>query len=167
VADLLDAHIDLTAVDQRLANIETRGKRARPAFRELRAPLRADQRSHAKGQQGPNGSWPARSQLTESRRKAHAKNARANKKRLHPKKFKTRPIPKRILGRLPGALLLEAGDLFVKAVSRVPWSGVHQDGGNAGKRAKIPERTFLWLSDAIVAKAREVLLKHVLADWPE
>jgi phage gpG-like protein len=161
---MLDVNIDLSAVDQRLADIETRAKRAAPAFRELRRPLRNDQRDHAKGQQGPSGGWAPRSALTEAARAAHTRNLRANRKRLHPKKF-ARGRSKNILGRLPSAIMVTAGDLFVRAASRVDWSGVHQDGGHAGKGASIPKRTFLWLSDRVVEITREVLLKHVLSGW--
>lgn len=161
----LDAFIDLTQVDRALADVETRAKRARPAFRELRKPLRVDQRQHAREESGPNGKWEQRATGTINRMKAHARNKRANRKRLHPKTFKRQSMSSRILGRLPNALIVTAGDLFVRVTSRVDWGGIHQAGGRVGKHATVPKRVFLWLSDEIVRISRDKLLEHVLTGW--
>lgn len=164
---LLDsANIDLTEVDHAFSDVELRGKRAAPAFRQLRKPMRGDQREHAKAQSGPDASWAARSAMTEARRGARARAQRNRKRALHPSsRTSSRSMPKRILGRLPSAILVLAGDLFVRAVSRVEWSGVHQYGGTAGRGAQIPRRTFLWLSDKLIATCEQVILDHVLDGW--
>jgi hypothetical protein len=64
-----------------------------------------------------------------------------------------RSTPKQLLGRLPSAILLKVGELYIRATSRAAWSGVHQGGGNAerGRRVRIPARPFLWLSDGACA----------------
>lgn len=118
-----------------------------------------------KDQAGPDGSWEPRAQGTINRMKAHAANKRANRKRLHPRTLKRQSSSKRILGRLPNAVLVTAGDLFVKVSSRVDWSGAHQDGGRVGKNASLPQRTFLWLSDRIVEIATAKLIEHVMSGW--
>lgn len=162
----LDANIDLTAVDRRLADVGVRAERAAPAFRELRKPMRSDQREHSKQQQGPDASWAARSPMTTARRDARARAQKRRARALHPSKVTTsRSMPKRILGRLPSAIMVIAGDLFVRAVSRVPWAGVHQYGGTAGHGARIPQRTFLWLSDKLLETCRDVILDHVMDGW--
>lgn len=163
---IIDGNIDLSAVDQRLADLQTRGERAAPAFKELQKPLRADQRDHSKTQQGPSGSWVPRSPLTEARRAARGRNQRANRNRLH-KHAVGKATPKKILGKLPNAMVVTVGELFVKIVSRVDWSGVHQEGGVVGKHAGVPQRTFYWLSDKIVGIAEDIILKHVMKDWPK
>lgn len=161
------ASMDVTELDSALADVDSRGKRLGPAFRELRKPLRGDQREHARAQQGPSGSWPPRSPMTEARRRARNRALRTSKamRTIMPGKHKRRSTPKRILGRLPGAIIVTAGQLFVRARSRVDWSGVHQFGGRAGRGVRIPARPFLWLSDALLTTARDTLADFVVKGW--
>jgi phage gpG-like protein len=161
------AYIDLTEVDRALADVETRAKRMAPAFRELRKPLRLDQRDHARGEKGPGGKWPARSALTEERRTAKNRRVRLTKamQSIAPKKLRHRSTPKRLLGRLPAAVIYATGELFVRATSRVAWSGVHQEGGSVGRGSKIPARPFLWLSEVILDKAKQTLAAFVVKGW--
>jgi phage gpG-like protein len=161
------AYIDLTEVDRALADLEARAKRLAPAFRELRKPLRLDQRDHARGEMGPGGKWPARSPLTEERRRAKNRRVRLTKamQTIAPKKLRRRSTPNRLLGRLPAAVIYKSGELFVRATSRVAWSGVHQEGGSVGRGSRIPARPFLWLSDAIIDKAKETLAAFVVKGW--
>lgn len=166
------ANFDMTEVDRAMADVEERGKRLAPAFREARRPLRQDQRSHARAEQGPDGAWPARSPFTEARRVARNRRVRTTRAiaTYSPRQrgvARRRSVPKRLLGRLPGALLVVAGDLFVRATSRADWSGVHQRGGQAGhgRRVRIPVRTFLWLSDQLLATVRDILGNYVVKGW--
>jgi phage gpG-like protein len=162
------ANLDLTEVDRALDLVGDRGKRLLPAFRDLRRPLRSDQKEHAKGERGPNGSWPPRSPVTEARRKARNRGRRQTKamKLIAPGKAKRRQsTPKRILGRLPAAVIYTIGDKFIRGVSRVPWSGVHQQGGTVGRGSRIPARPFLWLSDRMLEVARATFAKYVLKSW--
>lgn len=164
-----DANFDLQQVDRAMADLETRSKRLAPAFRELRRPMRVDQRDHARGEEGPDGAWPPRSPLTEARRRARNRRVRVTRalRTIAPKRIKPRSTPKRLLGRLPAALLVVAGDLFIRATSRVPWSYVHWRGGKAGRgrRVTIPRRDFLWLSGQLLGKARDVLGQYVVKGW--
>lgn len=163
------ANFELEELDRAIADVETRAKRLAPAFRELRRPLRQDQRAHARSAQSPEGSWPPRSPMTEARRTARNRRIRATKtgSTSVPSKFKRRSAPKRLLGRLPGALIVVAGELFLRATSRVPWAGVHQYGGHAGhnNRVEIPRRPFLWLSDKLLETAQQVLGDYVVKGW--
>lgn len=164
----LGAEFDAIEVDRALADVEERGKRLRPAFRQLRKPMRGDQRQHARDERGPDAAWPPRSPLTEARRRARNRRLRTTKamRTIGLGKFtRTRATPKQILGRLPSALIVTAGELFVRATSRVPWSGIHQFGGRANHGARIPARPFLWLSDDLVETARQVLVDFVIKGW--
>ena len=107
----------------------------RPAWKAARKPLRADQRAHAKRQEGPSGAWPGRSPLTAVRR------GTGSGKRKRPRK---------LLGRLPGALTSKATRTSVTVIARAKWSAIHQDGGTAGYGARIPARPFLWASDHVL-----------------
>lgn len=99
--------------------------------RALRKPVREDQRNHARAQEGPDGAWPARK--SGGRR--------------------------RILGRLPGAIRMEVRGPVIAAVSKVAWSGAHQDGPTrVGRGAVVPARQFLWLSAEVLALAERSLL---------
>ncbi|MCA9678831.1 MAG: phage virion morphogenesis protein [Myxococcales bacterium] len=119
-----------------------------PAFREMKKPLRADQRAHAKGKEGPDGAWPPRAART-----IEALRAARRSKRIRGRR--------KLLGKLPGAIKVYADARKVVARSHVAWSGIHQDGGVAGRGARIPARPFLWLSDEMVATAAAILEAHV------
>jgi len=168
-----EAYFDLTEVDRALADVELRGKRMAPAFREARKPLRQDQRAHARAEQGPDGAWPARAAVTEARRRS--RNRRVRKTRAiatySPRQkgvARKRSAPKRLLGRLPGAILVVAADLFVRATSRAGAMGAaHQYGARVGhgRRVKLRARRFLWLSDELIGTVRDILIAHVVKGW--
>jgi hypothetical protein len=151
-------NVDWTELDTALGDVDERGKRLGPAFRELRKPMRGDQRAHAKAEEGPDGRWPPRSPLTEARRKTKNRAIRQTKalRTIALGAFKRRSTPKRILGRLPAAMVITVGDLFIRASSRVPWSIAHWIGDRVGhhRSVQLPVRVFYWLSDDLIEKAR-------------
>jgi phage gpG-like protein len=165
---MLEASLDVTQVERAMADVEARAKRLAPAFRELRRPLRADQRAHARDEEGPDGRWPPRSPFTEARRQARNRTVRNHRfDVLRRGEARRRSTPKQLLGRLPAAILVKVGELYIRATSRAAWSGIHQYGGNAGRgrRVRIPARPFLWLSDGLLRTARDVLGTYVVKGW--
>lgn len=158
---------DLSDVDRRIETLEQRAKRLAPAFRQLARPLRVDQREHAKDERGPSGKWPARSPMTEARRRARNRGARTTRamRTVALAKFRRRPTPKKILGRVPSAIQIVVGDLFVRGVYRVPWAGAHARGARVGRGVRLPKRVFNWLGEKLLETAREVLADHVMKDW--
>lgn len=162
-----DVNLDFGEVDRAIETLETRAKRLGPAFREIRKPFRVDQVGHAKGEEGPNGKWPARSPLTEARRRARNRGVRQTKamKTIALRKPTRRSTPRRLLGRLPGAVVYKLGELYIRATSRAKFGGAHQHGATVGRGSKLPERMFLWLSDKLVTTARDVLGAHVVKGW--
>lgn len=166
---MIDINLDTQQIDRRLADIERRARTLKPAFRELRKPMRLDQKSHARAAEGPDGAWPARAASTEARRKSRNRSLRQPKaaRMISPKPSKRRSTPKAILGRLPRALAVVAGDLFVRATSRVSWAIAHQLGAHVGKsrRTRIPRRTFVWIGDGLIRTARDVLGNYIVKDW--
>ncbi len=163
----LDSAFDLSDVDRAIETAEDRAKRLAPAFRELAKPMRTDQREHAKDERGPSSKWPPRSPFTEARRRDRNRGARTTKamRMISLAKFRRRPTPAKLLGRLPAAFVVTTSGTFVRATSRVAWSGAHQAGARVGRGVRLPQRVFLWLSDRLVTKAREVLTEHVLKGW--
>lgn len=137
-------HIDLGDVDKGL-DAMTRRSVIATALKDLKVPMRLDQRDHAKAKSGPDGSWAPRAAST------LASRARAKRK-----------LPAKLLGRLPTAVGYKATLGEVIAESRVAWSAIHQDGGTAGRGARIPARPFLWISDKLMITAEEILTWHIL-----
>ena len=167
------ANFDMTEVDRAMADVEERRKRLAPAFREARRPLRQDQRAHARAEQGPDGAWPVRSPFTEARRQARNRRVRITRAiaKYSPRQrgvARRRSTPQRLLGRLPGALLVVAGNLFIRATSRAgALGGAQQHGGMVGhgRRVKLRARPFLWLSGQLLATVRDLLGNYVVKGW--
>lgn len=150
---MIRAKVDISAVDRGLDALTRAARDLGPAFKEARKPVRKDQRDHAQRRQGPDGPWQPKSRLTRAREALAAKRA------------KRRPRTKRLLGRLPGAIKVESNRWRVVARSKSRWSNVHQEGGTAGRGARIPARPFLWVSDALEAALRFVFERHILGRW--
>lgn len=140
---VLVATVELGTVER--AFVAARNPNLRPAFAESRKPIRADMRAHAKAQQGPGGSvWPGRASSTRARAQS-----RRNRR------------PRKLLGRLPGALSITVDPRRALVKSQVAWSAVQRDGGVAGNGARIPARDWLWASDALLATVSESISKLV------
>ncbi|HZU84107.1 MAG TPA: phage virion morphogenesis protein [Polyangiaceae bacterium] len=67
----------------------------------------------------------------------------------------------KVLGRIAGSIrsTIKNGTLTVE--SRIPWAGVHNEGGRAGK-ANIPARPFLYLDGEDLDVLTEILANHLL-----
>lgn len=111
-------------------------------FRRCRPLVRADQRQHAAKQEGPDGAWPPLASSTKERRARMAKLGKTSK----------RKASSRMLGRLPGANRMDINRSRLRDMSRVRWSMIHQEGGIAGHGARIPRRTFKWVSEPLQKK---------------
>lgn len=150
------------------ARMEAAAKRLRPAWSSLRRPMRDDQADHAKAQAGPDGKWPKNSAKTVERRRQAARGRRRAMKAAKTKaKFsnKRRQFRAgRLLGSLPNRTVKvqQLGSDGLLAISKVKWSGVHQEGGRAGRGSRIPARPFLWLSDRFKRQVVEAIEQHVL-----
>ena len=135
----VSATLDIGDVEKGLAAMQRRARVLGPAFRELKRPLRLDQRDHSKRRAGPSAMWAPRAASTMAKLRAGGRRAR------------------KPLGKLSGAVAYTADATAVRARSRVLWSGVHQDGGTVGRGAKLPARPFLWISDDMLRVAEHTL----------
>ena len=140
LADLASARVDLGFLTR--ARLALRTPDLRPAWKESRKPLRADQREHAKKQQGPDGTWASRASSTKVR-------AASGRRRRKP------------LGRLPAALTTRFDRRRLIVRSLVAWSDAHNSGARVGHGAKIPRRTFLWASDKVLEIAAGAIARTV------
>lgn len=152
---MIRAKIDMTAVDRGLAALTQDARNLAPAFKAAKKPARADQREHAKLRQGPDGAWAPKAASTLAR-EALAKK-RAGKRRGS----------RKLLGRLPAALALmsDRNRVVVRSRARGKLSSIQQDGGVAGRGARIPARVFLWASDKLLATVRGILERHIMGRW--
>jgi phage gpG-like protein len=134
----ISATIDLGDVEKGLAAMERPGVLG-PAFKDLKRPLRLDQKDHSKKRQGPESSWAPRAASTMERMRMGGHRA------------------KKPLGRLTGAVSYSADATGVRGWSRVSWSDVFQTGGVVGKGVRLPARPFLWVSDEMLRIAENTI----------
>ena len=142
------ATVDFGDVEQGIDAMERRAHALGPAFRDLKKPMRDDQRDHGKKQRGPFGAWARRSPKTLEFYREHGR--------------KRMPRP---LGRLPTAVKYTATAFGVTGESRVAWSAVQQEGGTVGRGVKLKARPFLWLSRRLLDIAENVIGGAVEAAW--
>jgi phage gpG-like protein len=120
--------------------LDAMGRRGlRPLMAELKKPLKLDQKDHSKKRAGPEALWAPRAASTMARMRIGGHRAR------------------KPLGRLTGAVSYTADATAVRGISRVLWSGIHQDGGTVGRGSRIPARPFLWISDDMLRIAENTL----------
>lgn len=142
IGAFVSATVDIGDVEDGLSAMERRSKQLGPTFQSLKAPMRDDQKEHAKQKVGPDSSWPPRLPSTIA---SHKK------------------LPRKLLGRLPTAVSYKATGYSVTAESLVKWSLAHQEGGTVGRGARLPARPFLWISDKLLEVAAEALTKALAA----
>jgi phage gpG-like protein len=161
---VLNAKVDVSRLLKRFDSMKRRAgaKGLEAVFRELRDPMRKDQKEHADKREGPRGPWPDRAQSTKNRAKRRRRRTKGT--------GRTRPHVRRarkILGRLPRAIRVAARGVSVFAISRVKWAKVHQEGGVAGRGSLIPERQFLYVSPDLVEIAQGKMVQALREGWAE
>jgi phage gpG-like protein len=63
------------------------------------------------------------------------------------------------LGKLIGAFVAKVvGKRRVTVENKVPWSGVHNEGGAVGNGAKLPKRQFLFITSDDLDEAKQIVL---------
>lgn len=146
----VDARIDSEQVQRALGRMARFGRDLSPVLREVRRPFVRDQVEHRQQQEGPDGKWPARSPFTIARAKARSRAG-----------GRKRGARGRTLGKLPLAFKVEVSRRRLAIVSRVRWSGVHQEGaGRVGRAPRIPQRQFFWLSRKLMTEVADVIIAH-------
>ena len=156
---MTESKVDLRQVESALRRLQLAGGDLAKVFRAARKEFRADMRAHAKDQQGFDGRWKPLAASTQRQRRA-----RPNKQG-HRRTRKQKPRRFRVLGRLPSAFKIEVTKKSIRGVSRVPWSGVHQLGGRAGKGARIPSRPFLWVSTHLLGIVRDKAVAYMATEF--
>lgn len=156
----VDSFVDLRDVENGLRRMQLAGADLKPVFKASRKAMRADMRDHAKKKQSSSGTWPAMARSTlEHRKQRKGKQGRPRKRPLR------RPL--RPLGKLPAANRLEYTARSIKMISRVPWSGVHNNplGGRVGHGSRIPGREYLWASSGLLAIVARNAVDYMATAW--
>lgn len=157
--------VDVRDVVQGMDALVRRGRDLRPVFRELRTPFRADLKNHFGERAGPDGAWaPYAASTLERFRRGRGNVRRRGARKGQVTKRGARRLANQ-LGRLKSSFIFRAGRKDLEAVSRVPWGGVHQFGGSAGRGAQIPSRTFAWVSDTFALAAATQIRDYILEVW--
>lgn len=139
----LKLHVDFSDVVAGLDNL-ARLPAAR-IHRELKPLVRADQAEHASKRTGPGGRWAPRALATVE-------------------KMRLEHVRRRPLGKLTGGgVSYRSTASAITATSKIPWSGVHQEGGRVGRGAEVPARPFLWISDALLHDSQRLVVDQLAA----
>ena len=115
----------------------------RPAWKDARPVLRADQKDHARKQEGPEGPWAPRSSSTRVRAGTRRKRAR------------------RLLGRLPTSVAMKGDRQRLLMRSPVRWSGAQHEGDRVGHGAMIPARPFVYVTQRALEAVAGVVVRAV------
>lgn len=155
-----DARIDTHEVEHALERLSRAGNDLRPIFNAARRRFRADQKDHADRQQAPEGRWQSWSP-----RYVQSLQARPGRRKFRAHRAGPVRVRGKILGRLPKAFKIVVGRDFLRATSRVPWSGAHQRGDVVGRGVHLPRREFLWVSEKLLHEVVTIAVARFGAAW--
>ncbi len=149
-----------------IKRMRTHGGSFAPVFKGLGAHLRRTLKAYAAMGKGPDGKWPPRAPGTDAR----AKHRTGQSKRMRrgesgPRQRKLVRRSKRLLGRLPSATTIRPGKNGILAISKVRWSGVHNEGGKVGRHARLPRREFVFISPAFAEIAVDRMADFVVREF--
>lgn len=137
-----------------------------PVFKGLKRLLRLNLKHHAAKFSGPDGKWPRRSAATLERYEAKTTQRKSLKGKSGPVQRKSvRRRKRKLLGKLPNAVTIKERAMGIAAVSKVPWSDVHNVGGRVGRGAVLPQREFLFMSPAFVETAVDRMAEFVVREF--
>jgi len=66
-----------------------------------------------------------------------------------------------LLGQIASSITYEISPGTLTVFSRIPWAGIHNEGGTAGRGAQIPKRAFLYWTPERIAALAEIAAKHI------
>lgn len=135
----MSIEMDLRDVEKAFRSLEYRLSRQGAVFESLKKPAKADQRQH-RGRDMDGGSWRGRAPSTVKRYAEYSAQGKPRKKGAPKRK------PRQLLGRLVTGVSTKADSGGLALISKIPWSGVHMDGGTVGHGAHLPARPFLYFS---------------------
>jgi phage gpG-like protein len=145
--------LDLEDLNRAFSETSRRARNLTSVWRQSAPELKADIRETGRKRQGPDGAWEPLAPATQAKRRQQRQSPGGKKWR--------RKLARATLGQLRMQFDIEWGPKFIRAISRIPWSGVHQEGGIVGRGAKIPARVHMWASEKFLGELVERVLDHV------
>jgi phage gpG-like protein len=139
--------IDLEDVIDGFDDMKREARDLTSAWREASPDLQKDIREHGRRKEGPDDKWPKLAKSTLKNRKAKRKRGK-------------KPAVA-ILGKLRRNFTIEWGPKFLRARSRVLWSGVHQEGGVVGHGAVIPARPHIYAGKEFFKKLIDIIINRI------
>jgi len=94
------------------------------------------------------------------KRLAKAQDQRAKGKRASVGGDKRKIAKHRLLGSVARQIVWNVEGSRVTTLSRVPWSGVHNEGGSVGNGATVPKRNFLRIDASDTLELSKIALEH-------
>ena len=153
---------DLRSIKKAMRKMERAGQNPKKVWRVLRKPLRKDQKEHMRaGKDSKGAKWkPLASSTVEGRL---SKGGRAGKftKRGKLKKKAQRGLSKILSQKLVSGAKVKITRKNLSITSKVPWAGVHQHGGRAGRGARIPAREFFYVGTPLIKQTALALARHI------
>jgi hypothetical protein len=162
MAGLVEVNLD--DVFDGLDSMVKAGKDLRPVWKAVRGGLRKDLQGHFASRSGPEGPWAPPAHSTIER----LLSVGGRKKNVTRKGTLKRRAARRLanqLGRLKSWWKITFTPGSLTAASGADWSDVHNTGGTAGRGARIPQRTFAWVTDGFVGAVTEAVLLHLERVW--
>jgi phage gpG-like protein len=153
--------VDMRGADRKFKKAKLAAGDLRPVFRQMKPVLKTDVARHFNNQQGPNGPWPGRSRGQWRKIRGRKGNTYKRGKRAGALNAKGIKKYRAQLGRLRGVYTWRTAKQRMEMHSRVPWSGIHQEGGVAGRGSRIPARTFLWAGPVAMYTYAKLSTEHV------
>lgn len=158
-------HVDVSDLVAGIDAVRKSAANLRPAWSKVRPLFRADLKDHFVKRSGPEGAWPGPAPATvEKVRRQRGSRYKRGKRAGQLTKRGARRLS-RALGKLKTSFKMQTTREAIEAVSKVSWAGVHQFGGVAGHGARIPKRTFAWVSNELVIVVANQIRDHVMEPW--
>lgn len=162
MASLVEVQLD--DVMDGLDKMVRAGKDLRPVWKAVRRGLFDDLHQHFSDRQGPEGAWAPRAQSSVERLlQPHGGKSRITRKGTLKRKYARILVNQ--LGRLKSWWLIKYDRGSLSATSGAKWSGIHQEGGVAGRGARIPARPFAWVSGSFLGAVADHVLEHIGKVW--
>ena len=126
-------------------------------LRRLRAGGRVER--DAKGKKA--AAWGGSKAIDRLRKRlARAQDQRAKGKRATVGGNRRKSERHKLLGSVARQIVWSVQGNEVKTMSKVPWSGVHNEGGSVGNGASVPRRNFLRIDASDTVELSKIALEH-------
>ena len=158
--------VRLDEVEAGIRAMQRQAERRKVFFQTLKKPAKQDVRDHQKAKRGESAAWPPLDPdtLAKRRRRPGRRPGRRSARARAPGRRQRGRQPQ-LLGRVPRAWKTFLSEDHFKLRNMVRWSGIHNTGGVAGRRARMRRRQFAYFSRAFLNDALAAYGAFVLQGW--